>query len=57
MKENHHVVPCKVMKKIKTENQQKRLDGVVEVKKLSVFTREGVVKAVTEFVVCNDQVG
>jgi hypothetical protein len=55
--ENHYAVPREIMKKRgNEENAQKTLDGVFEVKKPKAFTREGVLRAVAEFVVCDDQV-
>jgi len=62
LKEHHHVVPqviARVKKEAKKqENEgQKTLDGIYrKASKPSEFSKEAVLKAVAEFVVCDDQV-
>jgi hypothetical protein len=62
LKEIHHAIPHDIVRanvearKQKKDGQQK-LDGIVQNQKATEFTREGVLKAVAEFIVCDDQVG
>jgi hypothetical protein len=63
LKENHHAIPREIVrakaeeKKQKKDGQQK-LDGIVRKASQPVeFSREGVLKAVAEFIVCDNQVG
>jgi hypothetical protein len=65
LKENHHAIPREIVRantearKQKKEGQRK-LDGFVRVQNASQhaeFSREGILKAVAEFIVCDDQVG
>jgi hypothetical protein len=63
LKENHHAVPRDIVrakeeaKKMKKDGQQ-TLDGVVQkASQPTEFSREGLLKAVAEFIVCDDQVG
>jgi hypothetical protein len=58
LRENHHAVPRDIVKaRVKVEREgQQTLNGVVGIKQPNAFTRDGVLKAVAEFVVCDDQV-
>jgi hypothetical protein len=63
LKESHHAIPRDIVrakleeKKQKKDGQQK-LDGIArKASQLVEFSREGVLKAVAEFIVCDNQVG
>lgn len=61
VEEHHHSVPREILKeRVKKEKQasegQQTLDGVFRRTKYQEFSREEVLKAVAEFVVCDDQV-
>lgn len=63
LKENHHAIPRDIVKarveakKQKKDGQQK-LDGIIQkASQPTEFSREGVLKAVAEFIICDDQVG
>ena len=61
LKEHHHAVPRDIARaRLETKKQEKAgqltLDGVYKKGAVKVFSREEVLKAVAEFVVCDDQV-
>lgn len=61
LKEHHHAVPRDIARaRLETKKQEKAgqltLDGVYKKEAVKVFSREEVLKAVAEFVVCDDQV-
>ena len=61
LKEHHHAVPRDIARaRLETKKQEKAgqltLDGVYKKEAVKVFLREEVLKAVAEFVVCDDQV-
>ena len=62
MKEHHHAVPQAIAKARKQTKQQEKdgqgtLDGVFQkASKQNEFLKDTVLKAVAEFVVCDDQV-
>ena len=58
--ENHYAVPREIVAEHELEKngRQTKLDGVfLKVPGVRSFSREGVLKAVAEFIVCGDQVG
>jgi hypothetical protein len=62
LKESHHAIPHNIVRakleerRMKKEGKQK-LDGIVrKASQLVEFSREGVLKAVAEFIVCDNQV-
>jgi hypothetical protein len=59
--ENHHAIPREILKKIEEEKlngkKQVKIDNMLEKSTApQVFTREGVLHAVAQFVACDDQV-
>ncbi len=57
LKVHHYAVPREMLKKnLKMAGQQTLAQAFQKVSKLKEFSREGVLKAVAEFVVCDDQV-
>ena len=62
LKENHHAIPRNIVRaKAEARKQQKSgqqtLDGIVQkASQPAEFSQEGILKAVAEFIVCNDQV-
>ena len=63
MKESHHVIPRDIARAKLEEKKQKKdgqwkLDGIAwKASQLVEFLWEGVLKAVAEFIICNNQVG
>lgn len=58
--ENHHAMPRELVaeRKKKEKEKQVTLDGVfAKVPGPRAFSREGILKVVAEFIVCDDQVG
>ena len=63
LKESHHVIPRDIARAKLEEKKQKKdgqwkLDGIAwKASQLVEFLWEGVLKAVAEFIICNNQVG
>jgi hypothetical protein len=63
LKESHHAIPRDIVKagveaKKRKRDGQQTLDGIIQkTSQLTEFSRKGLLKAVAEFIVCDDQVG
>ena len=57
LKVHHHAMPWNLLKKNLKKGQKTLVQASQKVSKLKEFLREGVLKAVAEFVICDDQVG
>ena len=56
LKAHHHAIPQEMLKKEMRMGQQTLAEAFQKVLKLKEFSREAVVRAVGQFVVCDDQV-
>lgn len=58
--ENHHAIPRPLWKKMQENAKGKKqttLDGVLEKQNIpKEFTRDGILRAVSQFIACGDQV-
>jgi hypothetical protein len=56
LKVHHHAIPQEMLKKKKSSGQQMLTQAFQKALKLKEFSRVGVLKAITEFMGCDDQV-